>query len=187
MREELGVFATLGRHVRSSSRLDEEFDAAALQNALAGKPAVVHLASHFVLDPAGEEASYLQLGTGQRLSLRELRQMPWQGIDLAVLSACDSALSLQAGSSANGQELAGFAASLRAAGVRHVLAALWRVDDKATARWMEVFYSPWRSDAATPRIDPGRLAQAQRAWLRRHRGTPMAHPYYWAGFSWLSS
>ena len=151
----------------------------------------MHLASHFIIDPAGEEASYLLLGDGQRLSLSQLRALPWAGVRLALLSACDSAGEVEAagaGQDGAGRALSGFAQVLRAAGVQQVLASLWRVHDGATARWMAQFYA---ADASRPRSTaaalpgPARLAQTQRRWLRRHAGTPWAHPHYWAAFTWM--
>ena len=136
------------------------------------------MASHFKLDPAAEDASYLLLGDGQHLSLTELAKLPWQGVQLAVLSACDSAVTLDGGP---GRELIGFASSLQRAGVAHVLATLWRVADGETARWMGLFYGQGR--AAMPKA--GSVAIAQRAWLRRFAGQPLSHPHYWAGFTWL--
>jgi CHAT domain-containing protein len=174
-----------------TTTLDAHFTANALRQQLAQRPELVHLASHFIIDPAGEEASYLLLGDGQRLSLSQLRALPWAGVRLALLSACDSAGEVEAagaGQDGAGRALSGFAQVLRAAGVQQVLASLWRVHDGATARWMAQFYA---ADASRPRSTaaalpgPARLAQTQRRWLRRHAGTPWAHPHYWAAFTWM--
>jgi hypothetical protein len=32
----------------------------------------------------------------------------------------------------------------------------------------------------------GQVSRVQRQWLRRHAGSALAHPHYWAGFVWLS-
>jgi CHAT domain-containing protein len=149
------------------------------------KPAIVHLASHFTLDPEGEDKSYLLLGDGRHLSLTELRQLPWEGVQLALLSACDSAVAVDAGS---GRELVGFTTALRGAGVSNVVATLWRVSDGATAQWMEMFYARLAGHAKPalmPALRPDMLAGTQRQWLRRHAGSPLAHPHYWAAFSWI--
>jgi CHAT domain-containing protein len=191
VQQELALLGSL-RGARVARALDAKFTAASLSQALATRPQVVHLASHFVLDAAGEEASYLLLGDGTRLPLRALRELPWAGVQLALLSACDSALALDGGggaAGAQGKELSGFAATLHAAGVKHVMATLWRIDDAATAQWMEAFYAPWRQ-AAQPAglravFTAQHLSQTQRQWLRRHAGTAQSHPYYWAAFSWL--
>lgn len=179
VQKELAALKAL-RGARATSALDVAFTAQALQATLRRRPGLVHLASHFLLDPAGEEASYLLLGDGQRLSLRELGQMPWQGVRLVLLSACDSGIT-----TANGQEWAGFADTLHAAGVDHVMASLWRIDDAGTARWMQAFYEPWRSVGAARALNATHLASVQRKWLRRHAGGTLAHPHHWAAFQWL--
>lgn len=166
---------------------DADFTEARLSEGLAQGPDVVHLASHFVLDPAGEEKSYLLLGDGQRLPLSTLAAMPWRGVQLALLSACDSGVAMEAGP---GQALVGFATTLQRAGVANVLATLWRVSDGATARWVELFYrsperGPGQSAARPPRLDARRAALAQRQWIQQYAGTPLGHPHYWAGFTWL--
>jgi CHAT domain-containing protein len=185
VRRELAVLAGLrGAVVRPA--LDAQFTQETLLLALRGRPDVVHLASHFVLDAAGEEASYLLLGDGNRMPLRQLRELPWAGVNLALLSACDSGLALDApGSSAQGRELAGFAATLHAAGVRNVMATLWRIDDASTAQWMQAFYAPWQQAGRAGPLDARHLARVQRAWLQRHAGTALAHPFHWAAFSWM--
>jgi CHAT domain-containing protein len=161
--------------------LNDGFTAQSLKSALQASPAIVHIASHFELSPAGEDKSYLLLGDGQRLSLAELRQLPWQGVQLALLSACDSAVTVDAG---HGRELVGFATALLGAGARNVLASLWRVSDGATAQWMELFYAQQRAQPAQ-KIGPQTLAQTQRAWLSKHGHDGWAHPHYWAAFSWM--
>ena len=171
--DELAVLRSRGAMVLA----DADFTAQSLADGLARRPAIVHLASHFTLDPASEEGSYLLLGDDRRLSLAELSRLPWQGVHLAVLSACDSAVTLEGGP---GRELIGFASNLQRAGVAHVLATLWRVADGETARWMSLFYGPGR---AMPKASS--VSSAQRTWLRRFAGQPQAHPHYWAGFTWL--
>jgi CHAT domain-containing protein len=184
VQQELAALAALpGAQVTALQ--DAAFTAQALQASLAGKPDVVHLASHFVLAPAGEEASYLLLGDSQRLSLRALRELPWQGVKLALLSACDTGIA-----TASGAEWAGFADALHAAGVGQILASLWRVDDASTARWMRAFYAPAGSTGRTRRApvwSPQHLAATQRQWLRSHAGSPWAHPHHWAAFQWLGA
>jgi CHAT domain-containing protein len=97
--------------------------------------------------------------------------------------APSSAVTVEAGS---GRELVGFAPALLGAGVNNVIASLWRVSDGATADWMQTFYE---ERARRPRrsASPATLVQTQRRWLRVHAGSPLAHPHYWAAFSWIGS
>ena len=203
--------ATLRRlRARPVSTLqDGGFTRQALREALQRHPAVVHLASHFVLDPAGEDSSYLLLGDGSRLAMSQIGSLPWQGVRLALLSACDSGLALPGGGAATGQDmrggaavagapdpalpvrlqggqLAGFASALQRAGVSEVLATLWPISDGVTAKWMGEFYAPWQRPGTAALPNAGWLARTQRGWLRRHAGTALAHPHYWAAFVWLA-
>ena len=174
------------RGARVQPWMDAQFSATALRGALQGKPDVVHLATHFVLDAAGEEASYLLMGDGTRMPLSQLRQLPWGGVGLALLSACDSGLALADGTAGRGSELTGLAATLQAAGVHHVMATLWRIDDATTALWMQAFYAPWRQAAGPATVFTAQhLARTQRDWLARNAGTALAHPYHWAAFAWM--
>ena len=176
--QELATLRAFGAAVHDDAR----FTAQQMRAALQQRPFIVHIASHFVLDPAGEERSYLLLGDGTRMTLGELSRLPWQGVRLAILSACDSGVSLDGGP---GRELVGFASALRRAGVHNVLATLWRVADGATAQWTALFYEPLPRGGAGAVIKALRVAQAQRQWLRQHASTPLAHPHYWAAFTWL--
>lgn len=160
---------------------DDQFRLDALRQALAAQPRLVHLASHFVLDAGGDADSYLLLGDGERLSLAALGQLPWQGVELAVLSACDTGTHIATG---RGRELIGLAATLQGAGVQQVLATQWRVADAAAADWAEAFYAQLGTGTAAPPT-PELLARTQRAWLAAHRSDGRAHPHYWAAYTWF--
>lgn len=175
-------------------QLDSAFTAQSLRAGLEAGPALVHLASHFVLDPAGREQSYLLLGDGQKINLVELGGLPWAGVQLAVLSACETALVLDDSATSRrgrGREWLGLAATLRGAGVQQLMATQWRVADEATADWLSAFYAqpPWqaRSPQAQARatLSPAMLAHAQRRWLQQYRGQARAHPHFWAAFTWI--
>jgi CHAT domain-containing protein len=60
-----------------------------------------------------------------------------------------------------------------------VLATLWPVQDLATARFMERFYT----ELAAGRSEAEALAEAQRTAGRDPR---TAHPFFWAGFALVS-
>jgi CHAT domain-containing protein len=186
--------AALQQHTGAQLRLDPDFTAESLQAALEAGPALVHLASHFVLDPAGREQSYLLLGDGQRLNLVELGRLPWAGVQLAVLSACETALVLDDSTTSRrgrGREWLGLAATLRGAGVQQLMATQWRVADDSTADWLSTFYAqpPWQAPSSRARaratLNPALLALAQRRWLQLYRGQARAHPHFWAAFTWV--
>jgi CHAT domain-containing protein len=96
---------------------------------------------------------------------------------LLVLSACQTGLA--AGTLADvpaGDDWVGFTQAFLFSGASNVLATLWPVQDRATARFMERFYT----ELAAGHPEAEALALTQRA-AARDRGT--AHPFFWAGFA----
>jgi hypothetical protein len=59
-----------------------------------------------------------------------------QNLDLAVLSACDTAI----GGAVVGEGVFGLQRAFHIAGARNVIGTLWKVDDQATAALMRLFY-----------------------------------------------
>ncbi len=69
-------------------------------------------------------------------SIVELRL---EGMELAVLSACDTGLG-ELGDVAGGEGVLGLQRAFHLAGCKNVVASLWKVDDDATAAVMGLFY-----------------------------------------------
>jgi CHAT domain-containing protein len=90
--------------------------------------------------------------------------------DLVTLSACETALGLEA----QGEGLLGLTRAFHYAGARTVLSSLWSVSDRSTAELMHRFYAHLRAGAAKDQA----LALAQREML----SSPYRHPYHWAAF-----
>ncbi len=107
--------------------------------------------------------SALQLAKGQRLLLVDLlsHKVNLQGLRLLILSACQTAILDTRGAMDEAHSLA---VGMVQAGAEAVLAALWRVDDKATYLLIARFAQEW-----LPRIEQeppaAALARAQH-WLR---------------------
>jgi CHAT domain-containing protein len=82
------------------------------------------------------------------------------GMDLAVLSACETGL----GEVAGGEGVMGLTRAFHVAGCRDVVASLWKVDDDATAALMTLFYHKLWQEKKPP-LDALREAQLT---LHRH-------------------
>jgi CHAT domain-containing protein len=137
-------------------RLDEEFTAAALAGALSGGCPVVHVSSHFAFRAAQEASSFLLLGDGSTLTVADLAQWRFDGVELMVLSACDTATG--GGHGHSGREIEGLGSLVRHLGARNVIATLWPVRDFTTAVFMRRFYENWHLRGLAA---PEALRQAQ--------------------------
>jgi len=117
-------------------------------------------------------ANQLRSGTEDGiLTALEVASLDLQGTELAVLSACETAV----GQVHNGEGVYGLRRALVLAGVRTQVASLWKVDDVATTEFMVAYYRHLQAGM-------GRSA-ALRAVQRSMRENPKrAHPYYWAAF-----
>ena len=73
------------------------------------------------------------------LTALEVSEMDLDGLELAMLSACETGLGKQAG----GEGLLGLQRAFAVAGCRSVVASLWKVDDRATQALMASFYRVW--------------------------------------------
>jgi eukaryotic-like serine/threonine-protein kinase len=101
----------------------------------------------------------------------ELSDLDLDGTELAILSACDSAL----GVIEPGQGVYGLRRGLAIAGAKRVVLSLWKVDDEATRQLMLRLY-----DSAVSKNTLGdSLWQAQKTL---QRSETWSHPYYWSGF-----
>jgi CHAT domain-containing protein/Tfp pilus assembly protein PilF len=79
-----------------------------------------------------------------------------EGMELAVLSACETGL----GEVAGGEGVLGLVRAFHVAGARNVVASLWRVDDDATAALMSRFYHRLWADKVPP-LEALRQAQLE--------------------------
>lgn len=139
----------------------------------------IHFATHSVLDEKFPLNSALVLTTPDRpnpgrdnglLQAWEIfEQVRWNA-DLVVLSACETGL----GKEVRNEGLIGLVRSLHYAGARSVLASLWAVEDRRTARLMQRFYTHLHEGAAKDEA----LRAAQMDLIRS-----ASHPFYWAAFS----
>ncbi|HPF26861.1 MAG: CHAT domain-containing protein [Steroidobacteraceae bacterium] len=141
---------------------------------------VLHIGTHFSLRPGNALRSFLVLGDGSRLTLDRIRTLDFQGLELATLSGCQTAMG--GATTDDGREIEGLSAIVQQRGAGRVLATLWRVPDASTATLMHELYDRFGSehqDVATA------LQRAQLSLLHSAgSGVPdYSHPYFWAGFA----
>lgn len=106
------------------------------------RPSVLHLAAHGICDEEYPDACALVLAVepggaaGALLPFRSIRDLPVEGVELVVLSACWSLV----GPVGSGTGSEGLAWALLDAGVDHVLASRYPVSDHHTVKFMRCFY-----------------------------------------------
>lgn len=142
--------------------------------------AILHFATHGILDPKRPENSGLLLSTVNRsgqaqngfVGLQDIYNLR-APVDLVVLSACRTAL----GKDVRGEGLIGLTRGFMYAGASSVVASLWKVDDEATAELMKRFYTNMLRGGMPP-------AEALRAAQNSIRQEPQwSSPYFWAAFT----
>ncbi|HYG11829.1 MAG TPA: CHAT domain-containing protein [Pyrinomonadaceae bacterium] len=119
--------------------LDDAFTEESFRAALRQRFPVVHIASHFAVQPGNETDSFLLLGDGGRLPLSKIKSAVnmFGGVELLTLSACDTATG---GTGADGKEVESFAVLAQRQGAKAVMASLWPVADVSTKQLMQSFY-----------------------------------------------
>jgi CHAT domain-containing protein/Flp pilus assembly protein TadD len=148
---------------------------AALLYDLHGKMDLIHLAAHGLYDPVNPLFSRIALASGGthdgNLTVQDiLSSIDLTGVNLVVLSACQTAVGARSG----GDEVVGLTRALLYAGTPGVISTLWNIDDSASAGLMEEFYRRLTGGASVADA----LRQAQLAVKVRY-----ADPKYWAAFT----
>ena len=107
------------------------------------------------------------------LTALEVSKLNWNNTELVVISGCESGQ----GEIKAGEGVYGLKRAIAVAGARSSLLSLWKVDDRATAEFMETFYKKLKNGEG--RADA--LAKTQKEF-RRHSIQSWRHPYVWAAF-----
>lgn len=138
-----------------------------------GEGPVLHVAGHSLGQDTAPWQSELPFRLAPDTSAVRASDIATQSVpaQLVVLASCESA----GGAAVSGEGVAGLSTAFLSAGAQSVVATLWPVEDRATARFMQRFY-----DALSRGEGVGRALLAAQTETRRHRET--AHPFYWAGF-----
>ena len=110
------------------------------------------------------------------LTAEEVAALNLEGVEWAVLSACDTGL----GTVTAGEGVLGLRRAFQVAGVRTVIMSLWSVEDQAARQWMAALYRARLDD----RLDTAdAVRQASLTVFRERRAKRQStHPFYWASF-----
>ncbi len=153
--------------------VDTSFDRAATVSQF-GNYNLIHLATHAAFVRGTPEDSFVLMGNGDRLNLRELREWKLPNTQLIVLSACQTAIGGVVGS---GEEILGFGYQIQRTGARAAIASLWTVSDQGTQMLMGNFYTQLQKGSNIINS----LRQAQLGLLQMKQ-SEFQHPYFWSAF-----
>lgn len=148
----------------------------------APKHAILHFATHGLLDDRNPMFSYLALaqvaGDTHEDGLLEAREIINLDLraELAVLSACEMAR----GWVGAGEGVIGMSWALFVAGVPTTVASQWKVDSASTTNLMIDFHR--RLTMRDPRVREPKAESLRQAALGLLRSDRYKHPFYWAGF-----
>jgi CHAT domain-containing protein len=140
---------------------------------------ILHFATHGLLNDGQPDQSAIVLslvdedGVAQNgfLQLSDIYKLKLDS-DLVVLSACRSAL----GKQISGEGFVGLTRGFISIGAQNVVASLWKVDDEATAEFMNHFYRALLNEQLTPTLALQKAKQS----MQKH--PKWNNPYYWAAF-----
>ena len=116
--------------------MDDQFTLESMQDNVEFRR-ILHIATHAQFDPSQPEDSFILLGNGERLRIKDIDLMKesLRDLHLVVLSACQTAVG---GPTGDGSEIAGISSYFLAANrAEAVLATLWQVDDPGTSLLMQ--------------------------------------------------
>jgi CHAT domain-containing protein len=110
------------------------------------------------------------------LTAEEVASLNLDGVEWAVLSACNTGL----GQLRAGEGVFGLRRAFQVAGASTIIMSLWQVEDQAARRWMRALYEG-RLQRQLDTADAVREASLTALRERRAKGQN-TNPFYWAGF-----
>lgn len=167
---------------------------------------IVHFSCHGAANFRTPLDSGLLMAHNETLTLRDLLDRKFQGLRLAILSACETGIP----GTDLPDEVVSLPTGLLQAGAAGVVSSLWSVADLSTMVLLSRFYDLWRpQEPATTSLDPPAALHQAQLWLRdstgpqlapylqnshpelatkleqTHDKRPFAHPFYWAAFTYV--
>lgn len=146
--------------------------------------AILHLATHSILNASNPLYSYLALkennGQDGKLQAREILDLDVRA-ELAVLSACETAR----GEVLEGEGVFGMSWAMMMAGVRSVVVSQWKVDSASTTKFMLAFHRGLANHLSANGELRNKAESLRQASLELWKTPEYQHPFYWAGFQML--
>jgi CHAT domain-containing protein/tetratricopeptide (TPR) repeat protein len=151
-----------------ATKQDETFLPATAENPL--------LLSGLALAGANRRASAMPDEPDGILTAEEIAGINLDGVDWAVLSACDTGV----GEIKVGEGVFGLRRAFQVAGAKTVIMSLWQVEDEMTRQWMGSLYREhFLSGKDTAESVRAASLQVLRKRRAKHQST---HPFYWGAF-----
>ena len=150
----------------------------------AGQYAILHLATHGVLNNASPMYSHLVLSQTDGSTNEDGLLETWEIMNLdlqarlVVLSACETAR----GRITAGEGVVGLAWAVFVAGCPTTVVSQWKVDSASTTELMLEFHRRLHGQTMHSSPDVSTARALQQAAIKLLRSNEYRHPFYWAGF-----
>lgn len=137
------------------------------------KNAILHLATHAIVNEDNEDSTFIALSSGDHLYMKEIYGQP-SNASMVVLSACKTGL----GTLKRGEGVMSLARAFSTSGIPSTTMSMWSVNDKATSNIMEAYYQ----ELSQGRRKSEALRRAKLTYLNQVEEKRFFHPYYWGAF-----
>ena len=174
----------------TDKRIDQAFSLKTLKPSF-DEYSILHFATHAAFFPARPEDSFILFGDGEQASLNSINDWTLNGVDLVVLSSCESGLGVdsspytpksQSSKLGSGVEILGLGYQFQHSGAKATIASLWAVDDGGTQTLMSAFYKLLSKGNIT-KVEALRQAQVELITGQvKSEHKDLTHPRYWAPF-----
>ena len=114
-----------------------------------------------------------------KLTALEIAQLDLRGLDLVVLSACQTGLG-----EITGDGVFGLQRGFKKAGAQTIVMSLWKVDDKATTEFMTTFFENMKIDRDGHPLNKHEAFKEAQSKLKQDKDK-YSDPYCWAAFVML--
>lgn len=164
-REAEAIYPYYQRHIYTEEKASKSFFLEQFDN-----NSIIHISTHGGTDIHGPWIAFQD----DKLRLEELYS-PKTRKELVVLSACKT----DVGAIKKGEGVFSIKRGFFKAGTRSVVSTLWDVNEKANMEIITLFYK----ELATGKTKSEALRIAKLSYIKQHKNTSEASPYYWSGIT----